>query len=85
MALKLSTHYMGEGVREAARELFSSPLFLSSVTLSVFIYFAAWLAPEPVFTKAFVAALPLRLTLAVGAWELTRVARACIQLCFVEV
>ncbi|WP_395835211.1 AHH domain-containing protein [Cystobacter fuscus] len=80
MALKLSIPYMGDGVREAAWALFSSPLFLSSVTLSVFIYFAAWLAPEPVFTKAFVAALTLRLTLAVGAWELTRVARACIQL-----
>jgi hypothetical protein len=80
MALKLSPRYMGEGVREAARELFSSPLFLSSVALSVFIYFAAWLAPEPVFTKAFVAALTLRLTLAVGAWELTQVARACLQL-----
>jgi hypothetical protein len=80
MALKLSPRYMGEGVREAARELFSSPLFLSSVALSVFIYFAAWLAPEPIFTKAFVAALTLRLTLAVGAWELTQVARACLQL-----
>jgi hypothetical protein len=80
MALKLSPRYMGEGVREAARALFNSPLFVSSVVLSVFIYFAAWLAPEPVFTKAFVAALTLRLTLAVGAWELTQVAWACLQL-----
>ncbi|MFL5354935.1 MAG: hypothetical protein ACJ8AN_19980, partial [Archangium sp.] len=46
MTLKLSPRYMGEGVREAARELFNSPLFVSSVALSVFIYFAAWLAPE---------------------------------------
>ena len=30
-------------------------MFLTSVGLSVFFYFAAWLAPEPVFTKAFVA------------------------------
>ncbi|MFL5354733.1 AHH domain-containing protein [Archangium sp.] len=80
MTLKLSPRYMGEGVREAARELFNSPLFVSSVALSVFIYFAAWLAPEPVFTKAFVAALTLRLTLAVGALELGRVAWACLQL-----
>lgn len=80
LALKLSPRYMGAGVREAARELFSSPLFLSSVALSVFVYFAAWLAPEPVFTKAFVTALTLRLALAVGILELTRVARACIQL-----
>ncbi|WP_395835848.1 AHH domain-containing protein [Archangium violaceum] len=80
LALKLSPRYMGAGVREAARELFSSSLFLSSVALSVFVYFAAWLAPEPVFTKAFVTALTLRLALAVGVLELSRVARACVQL-----
>nr|WP_239014860.1 AHH domain-containing protein [Archangium violaceum] len=80
LALKLSAGYMGEGVREAARELFSSPVFLSGVALSVLVYFAAWLAPEPVFTKAFVATLTLRLTLAVGVVELTQVARACVRL-----
>ncbi|WP_309887931.1 hypothetical protein [Archangium sp.] len=47
LALRLSPRYMGEGVREAARELFSSPVFLTSVALSVGVYFAAWLAPEP--------------------------------------
>ncbi|HEX5748056.1 MAG TPA: AHH domain-containing protein [Archangium sp.] len=80
LALKRSPHYMGAGAREAARELFSSPVFLSSVTLSVFLYFSAWLAPEPVFSKAFVALLTLRLSLAVGVLELTRVALACVQL-----
>jgi hypothetical protein len=71
---------MGTGVREAAQELFSSPVFLSSVALSVLVYFAAWLAPEPFFTKAFVAALTLRLSLAVGVLELTQLARACVRL-----
>ncbi|QRN96570.1 AHH domain-containing protein [Archangium violaceum] len=80
LALKLSPRYMGAGVREAAQELFSSPVFLSSVALSVAVYFAAWLAPEPVFTKAFVAALTLRLSLAVGVLELTQLARACVRL-----
>ena len=75
LALKLSPRYMGEGVREAAQELFTSPVFLSSVALSVLVYFAAWLAPEPLFTKAFVAALTLRLALPVGAVELSRLAR----------
>jgi len=79
-ALKLSPRYMGAGVREAARELFTSPVFLSTVSLSVFLYFSAWLAPEPVFTKAFVVMLTLRLALAVGVLELTRVAQACVQL-----
>jgi HNH/ENDO VII superfamily nuclease len=79
-ALRLSPRYMGEGVREAARELFSSRVFLSSVALSVLVYFAAWVAPEPLFTKAFVTALTLRLALAVGAWELSQFARACVRL-----
>ncbi|HYO57046.1 AHH domain-containing protein [Archangium sp.] len=80
LALKLSPRYMGEGVREAARELFSSPVFFSSVALSVLVYFAAWVAPEPFFTKAFVTALTLRLALAVGVLELNHFARACARL-----
>jgi hypothetical protein len=80
MALKLSPRYMGEGVREAARELFRSPVFLSSVALSVLVYFAAWVAPEPLFTKAFVTMLTVRLALLVGVLELNRFARACARL-----
>ena len=80
LALKLSPRYMDEGAREAARELFSSPVFLSSVTLSVLVYFAAWVAPEPLFTKAFVTALTLRLALVVGVLELNQFARACARL-----
>lgn len=59
---------------------FSSPVFLSSVALSVFVYFSAWLLPEPVFSKAFVATLTLRLALAVGVLELNQFARACARL-----
>ncbi|WP_075207489.1 AHH domain-containing protein [Archangium violaceum] len=80
MALKLSPRYMGEGVREAARELFSSRVFLTSVGLSVLVYFTAWLVPEPVFSKAWVATWTLRLALAVGAVELSRFAHACVRL-----
>ncbi|WPB76427.1 AHH domain-containing protein [Archangium violaceum] len=80
MALKLSPRYMGEGVREAARELFSSRVFLTSVALSVLVYFTAWLTPEPLFTKAWVATWTLRLALAVGAVELSRFAHACVRL-----
>ncbi len=80
LALKLSPRYMGEGVGEAARELFSSPIFLSSVALSVLVYFAAWVAPEPVFTKGFVTALTLKLALAVGVLEFNQFARACASL-----
>lgn len=38
-ALKLSPRYMGPGIRDAAREMFSSPVFLTSVCLSVVVYF----------------------------------------------
>ena len=80
LALKLSIRYMDDGIREAAQELFSAPAFLASVSLSVLIYFAAWLAPEPFFSKAFAAALTVRLALLVGLVELSRLALACIRL-----
>ncbi len=80
LALKLSTRYMDEGFRAAAEELFSAPVFLASLSLSVLVYFAAWLAPEPLFSKAFAAALTVRLSLLVGLVELGRVAMACLRL-----
>jgi hypothetical protein len=80
LALKLSTRYMDDGIREAAQELFSAPAFVASVSLSVLVYFAAWLAPEPLFSKAFAAALTVRLSLLVGLVELGRVAMACLRL-----
>jgi hypothetical protein len=80
LALKLSTRYMDDGIREAARELFNAPAFILSVSLSITVYFAAWLAPEPLFSKAFAAALTVRLALLVGLVELGRLAQACIHL-----
>lgn len=80
MALKLSPRYMGRGARDAAEELFKSPVFLASVTLSVLVYFAAWIAPEPFFSKAFAASLTVRLAMVVGVLELRNVAMACLQL-----
>jgi hypothetical protein len=79
-ALKLSPRYMGAGVREAASELFGSPAFVASVGLSVAVYFAAWLAPEPLFSKAFVVTLTAALALTVGMFELANVALACLRL-----
>jgi len=80
LALKLSTRYMDDGIREAAQEIFSAPAFLASVSLSVLVYFAAWLAPEPLFSKAFAATLTVRLSLLVGLVELGHLARACLRL-----
>jgi len=71
---------MAEGIREAAVALFTSPAFVISVCLAIVVYFAAWLAPEPLFSKAFAATLTLRLSLAVGLLELGQVALACLRL-----
>jgi hypothetical protein len=79
MALRLSPHYMAPGIRDAARELFRSPIFLASVTLSILVYFSAWVLPEPLFSKAFAATLTARLALAVGLWELRNIALAFLQ------
>jgi len=80
LALQLSTRYMAEGIREAAIELFTSPAFVLGVCLSIVVYFSAWLAPEPLFSKAFAAALTVRLSLAVGVAELGQLALACLRL-----
>jgi hypothetical protein len=80
MALKLSPRYMAPGFRDAARELFRSPLFVASVTLSIIVYFSAWMLPEPLFSKAFAATLTARLALVVGLLELRNIALACLQL-----
>jgi hypothetical protein len=79
-ALKLSPRHMGAGIREAAQELFRSPLFVASVCLSVGLYFAAWLAPEPLFSKAFAATVTAVLAIAVGVVEVANLALACLRL-----
>jgi hypothetical protein len=80
MAFKLSPRYMAPGFRDAARELFRSPLFVASVTLSIIVYFSAWMLPEPLFSKAFAATLTARLAFVVGLLELRNIALACLQL-----
>ncbi len=79
-ALTRSPHYMGEGIREAAMELFRSPLFAASICLSVLVYFAAWIAPEPFFSKAFAATVTAVLAITVGLIEVVNLARACLRL-----
>jgi hypothetical protein len=79
-ALKLSPRYMEGGVREAALEMFSSQAVLLSVGMSLVLYMVAWAAPEPVFTKAFAAAVTLGLLLTYTATELYNVGLACLNL-----
>ncbi|MFY0572426.1 AHH domain-containing protein [Archangium lansingense] len=79
-ALKLSPHYMGDGVREAALELFSSPSVLLAVGVSMMLYALAWAAPEPVFSKALAGAVTLGLLLTYSAAELYNVGLTCLRL-----
>jgi HNH/ENDO VII superfamily nuclease len=79
-ALKRSPRYMGAGVREAALELFGSPAVLLSVGTSMVLYMMAWAAPEPLFTKAFAAAVTMGLLLTYSAAELSNVGQACLTL-----
>jgi HNH/ENDO VII superfamily nuclease len=79
-ALKLSPRYMGEGVREAALAMLSSPAVAYSLGLSMMLYMAAWAAPEPVFSKAFAGAVTLGLLMTYSATELYTVGMACLNL-----
>ncbi|HYO68383.1 MAG TPA: AHH domain-containing protein [Archangium sp.] len=80
MALRLSTRFMGDGFRKAAHELFSDPLFVSGVVLSTALYMAAWLAPEPFFSKIFAARLTLLLMTSFTVAELRNVAVTVMRL-----
>jgi A nuclease family of the HNH/ENDO VII superfamily with conserved AHH len=79
-ALALSPRYMGEGVREAAVEMFSSKAVLLSVGMSMMLYMVAWAAPEPLFSKAFATAVTIGLMLTYTAVELYNVGLACLRL-----
>ncbi|HYO54799.1 AHH domain-containing protein [Archangium sp.] len=79
-ALKLSPRYMGEGVREAAVEMFSSRAVVLSVGMAMMLYMMAWAAPEPVFSKAFAGAVTLGLLMTYTAAELYNVGQACLKL-----
>jgi hypothetical protein len=73
LALELSTRYMEAGVRDAARELFSDPLFVTGVTASLVLYLAAWAAPEPIFSKSVAATVTLWLAMYFTVAELRHV------------
>jgi len=79
-ALALSPRYMDEGVREAAVELFNSPTVLLSVAMSMLLYMTAWAAPEPIFSKAFAAAVTIGLLMTYTTVELYNVGHACLNL-----
>ncbi|HYO57225.1 AHH domain-containing protein [Archangium sp.] len=80
MALRLSTRFMHAGFRDAAHELFNDPLFVSGVVLSTALYMAAWLAPEPFFSKALAVRLTLVLMTCFTLAEIRNVAVTVMRL-----
>lgn len=76
MAIKLSWKYFPEGFKEAAKELFSDPLFYVTTIASIAIYVALWLNPEPIFSKAAAAALTIALLAVFSMAEILNFARA---------
>jgi hypothetical protein len=52
MALRMSTRYMPEAIRETAAAIINDPMFQVSMVVGISLYLAMWVAPEPVITKA---------------------------------
>jgi hypothetical protein len=80
LALELSPRYMDAGLRDAARELFSDPLFITGVVASVVLYLSAWAAPEPIFSKSVAATVTLWLAMYFTVAELRHVGVVTWQL-----
>jgi len=82
LALHMSPRFMKEGGREAFEALINDPVFIGGTIAGITLYFAMWLAPEPVFTKLAAVATTLALISILGAGisELKNVAVAWIRL-----
>ncbi len=80
LALKRSPKHMGGGARQAAEELFTSPVFIASMAISMTLYMVALAAPEPFISKGAVAAITFWLMAAYGASEVLAVASAVKRL-----
>ncbi|QRN95471.1 AHH domain-containing protein [Archangium violaceum] len=74
LALQLAPKYMPDGFRDAAQELLTDPLFVTGVLASLMFYLAAWMAPEPLFTKSAAMAMTLALMLVFTAAEVKNAA-----------
>ncbi|MGC2635540.1 MAG: DUF4157 domain-containing protein, partial [Acidobacteriaceae bacterium] len=80
IALHISPNFMKEGAREAAHALFNDPIFIGGTLLSIALYIAAWLAPEPLFSKAFAAGVTIALLSVFSISEIRNVAVAWMRL-----
>lgn len=81
MALRLSPRHMPQGVREGWEELVKDPAFLTGMATALVIYGLAWVAPEPIFTKAFAASVTVVLVTLFSVAELTHFGMVALRLC----
>ena len=80
IALGMSPSFMKEGAREAADALFHDPIFIGGTILGITLWVAAWLAPEPLFSKAFAAAITIAMLSVFSVTEIRNVAVAWMRL-----
>jgi hypothetical protein len=71
---------MGAGAQQAAEELFTSPVFIASLSISLTLYMVALAAPEPFISKGAVAAITFWLMATYGFSEVVAVASAVKRL-----
>jgi hypothetical protein len=71
MALRLSSRYMPQGMKEGFEALVTDPAFLASMVTALVLYGLAWATPEPLFTKAFAASVTVVLLTLFSVAELT--------------
>ena len=66
------------GIRDALHELVNHPMFTTGTLVSISLYTALWLAPEPIFSKASAVLTTIGLisTVGIGVSEIIQVARA---------
>ncbi|HYO55120.1 AHH domain-containing protein [Archangium sp.] len=80
LALKRAPKHMGTGAQQADEELFTSPVFIASMAVSMTLYMVALAAPEPFISKGAVAAMTFWLMATYGFSEVVAVASAVKRL-----
>jgi hypothetical protein len=80
MALRICPDYVPEGAREGIRQMVNDPLFIGGTLAGITLYVAAWVAPEPIFTKATAAAITTALLALFTVSEIRNFAWAWLRL-----
>ncbi len=80
LALERSPRHMGPGAQQAAEEMFTSPVFIASMAISMTLYLVALATPEPFISKGAVAALTFWLMATYGVSEVLAVTSAVKRL-----